>query len=460
MNIIRSLSCAMAILTAFVAMAAHAQSPAQLPSSTDGLVIRTATSFAATYHDLPATTAVIAALETASPVRLAHAAIKIEEAQRERLLLGPYEFVAHAGTARRYDPLRQTRDFDLALERPIRIGQKALLDQRIGDSGLEVAKFSLVDARHEAGRLLLRQWIGHLRAIDERAIWTTQLSTLQRQLDAVNGRVRAGDAPRVDVFLVQAALAQAEQGASQADARIELSRVDLMTNFPDLPISIVPTTAPTLAQPAAPADDEAGWRSRIIEHNHEIQVAQAQRAQASLVASRVRAERVPDPSVGVRYLSERGGSERVLGITLSIPIPGAIRDAALQSALAQVDVRGEREAAVLRRVGGEASSLYRAARSSFEIWGKADLAVRRLTQHADLAARAYSLGEGTLSEVLLARRSANESRLQALAAQSDAQEARYRLILDAHLLWPFDDDDHRGAGPLTPSAATPPTPSR
>ena len=115
---------------------------------------------------------------------------------------------------------------------------------------------------------------------------------------------------------------------------------------------------------------------------------------------------------------------------------------------------------MLRRVGGEASSLYRAARSSFEIWGKADLAVRRLTQHADLAARAYSLGEGTLSEVLLARRSANESRLQALAAQADAQEARYRLILDAHLLWPFDDDDHRGAGPLTPSAATPPTLSR
>jgi hypothetical protein len=92
-------------------------------------------------------------------------------------------------------------------------------------------------------------------------------------------------------------------------------------------------------------------------------------------------------------------------------------------------------------VGGEALVLFRAARSAFDTWGKADLAARRTAQHAELAARAYALGEGALGDVLLARRAANESRLAALGAQAESQEARYRLVLDAHRLWPFDDED-------------------
>lgn len=390
------------------------------------------------FTDLPPTPVAVAALEGASMVRIARSGIGIEEAQRQRLAAGPYEFVARAGLARRHDPIRLYRDSELALERPLRSGEKAALDRRIGESGVQVARLSLVDARHEAGRMLLRMWFAHLRAIEERAVWATQLTVLRRQLEAVNGRVRAGDAPRSDLLLAEAALAQAEQGAGQADARIELTRVELSSAFPDLPLA----NLPPIAQPALPEDDESVWRTRVLEHNHELQIAQAQREQAALVASRTRADRIPDPTLGVRYFSERSGTDRVVGLTLSIPLPGAARDAALQAALAQVDQRAEREAAVARRIGGEASAVYRAARSSFETWGKAELAARRIGQHADLAARAYALGEGTLTEVLIARRSANESRLVALAAQAESQEARYRLILDAHRLWPFDDEDN------------------
>ena len=52
--------------------------------------------------------------------------------------------------------------------------------------------------------------------------------------------------------------------------------------------------------------------------------------------------------------------------------------------------------------------------------------------------RAYQLGETGLSEVLIARRMALESELAAMTAQLDAQESRYRLLLDAHRLWPLD----------------------
>ena len=198
---------------------------------------------------------------------------------------------------------------------------------------------------------------------------------------------------------------------------------------------------PPLAPPQRIDEDESVWRERILEHNHELLVARAEIAQAERVAERWRAERRPDPSVGVRYASERSGGEHVLGLTLSMPIPGAGRDAALSGALAQVRLRGEQAAAVERRVGGEARVVYRAALGAWESWQRADEAAQRLARHAELAARGYALGEGTLNDVLLARRAANEARLSAVGAQAQAQEARYRLSLDAHRLWPLDDEE-------------------
>jgi len=61
-----------------------------------------------------------------------------------------------------------------------------------------------------------------------------------------------------------------------------------------------------------------------------------------------------------------------------------------------------------------------------------------MRQHAELTSRAYQLGEAGLPEVLVARRMALESELTAMTAQLDAQESRYRLLLDAHRLWPMD----------------------
>lgn len=50
-------------------------------------------------------------------------------------------------------------------------------------------------------------------------------------------------------------------------------------------------------------------------------------------------------------------------------------------------------------------------------WQQADRAARALDEAARLAARAYSLGEGSLDQVLLSRRLALEGRLQAQQAQ-------------------------------------------
>ncbi|HEX7454893.1 MAG TPA: transporter, partial [Gallionella sp.] len=58
----------------------------------------------------------------------------------------------------------------------------------------------------------------------------------------------------------------------------------------------------------------------------------------------------------------------------------------------------------------------------------------------------YTLGESSLSDSLTARRFALESSLAENLTQLDANEARYRLLLDAHQLWALDEDhvqEHR-----------------
>ncbi len=57
-----------------------------------------------------------------------------------------------------------------------------------------------------------------------------------------------------------------------------------------------------------------------------------------------------------------------------------------------------------------------------------------------MTARAYQLGEGSLSDLLTARRLANEAQLASRLTQLDALELRYRLLLDAHRLWDLDKD--------------------
>jgi outer membrane protein TolC len=64
-----------------------------------------------------------------------------------------------------------------------------------------------------------------------------------------------------------------------------------------------------------------------------------------------------------------------------------------------------------------------------------------MRRHADLMTRAYQLGESGLTDVLNARRLAQEADLNAINTRLAASQARYRLLLDTHALWPIDADE-------------------
>jgi hypothetical protein len=106
----------------------------------------------------------------------------------------------------------------------------------------------------------------------------------------------------------------------------------------------------------------------------------------------------------------------------------------------------QREAAALQQITAEAATLFRSASAAHAAWQAGDAAAAGLASAADMASRAYRLGEGSLDNLLTARRLANEARLTARLTALEALEQHYRLLLDAHRLWNSDDDPSAGDG--------------
>lgn len=391
---------------------------------------------AAAASDLPPPEEALQALAQHPAVLAARAGVRERDAGRRVLEAGPHELTVRGGAANRQDRLtgQDSRDLELGLERAFRSGAKAELDARLGAQGVAQAEAALGDALHEAGRELLQLWFEWLRAAQEASDWQAQAALLADQRQVVEKRVRAGDAPRQELLLADSAMAQAESQHLQARARAEAAAGQLARRFPGIRI-------PAEAPPASLVPLEGGlerWRARVLEHNHELAVARAEQERLRTAVRRAEADRIPDPTVGVRLASERGGDERILGLTFAIPLPGQARAAAVDRSAAELDAALQREALVLRRREGEIAALFSRASRSFEAARRAQEAAQGLQRNAELSQRAYALGEVALADVLVARRLAIESRLVAALARLDAAESRYRLMLDAHELWAID----------------------
>lgn len=392
------------------------------------------------YPDLPPLQMVMKSMAINPTVLGAQAGIKAEQANQSRLEAGSYEYSVRLGSQQRTvytDPSQRFHEWDIALERPFRLPGKATIDSELGSQGVAQAKLAHGDALHESGRALLKTWFVWVREHYQAKQWTEQVALLNNQLGIVNKRIKAGDAPRLEGLLAEAAVAQAESALQQARLREQIANTDLTQRFPGIvtPDNVQVTTPQPLP------NDFAYWRDQILQHNHELGLARGDTKHWQLMASRTQADRIPDPSVGIRYANERGGEEHLVGLSLSIPLPGQARRAASDNMLAYSEVAAQKEAGTLARLNAETANSFASARAAYESWQKSRDAAERIKSTADLMARAYSLGEAGLSDVLTARRQAIETELNATMAQIDAAENRYRLMLDAHQLWPLDVDE-------------------
>lgn len=388
--------------------------------------------------DLPPPAQVERALDEHLLVRNATSNLKLELANQHKWNNGPYEFNLRAGSSQRsiVNTGQKLKEWDIALERPLRLPNKTSIDKNIGTASVLRAEYTLGDAHHEAGRSLLKLWFNWQREQVQATLWKKQTDILKQQAQMTEKRVKAGDAPKLELNQAQAAAAQAGVSWHQAQLRAQLAGSDLIRQFPgiDLPENQQP------GLPIAIEHDLAYWKENILQENHELGMVQKHYHVQQLLAQRSRADQIPDPTIGLRYSNEMGGNEKVAGVYFTVPLSIGHRSAIADGMEQQANIAGDQEAFVKRRLEGDVYTAYLQAVKSFETWQLSHDVAQSVLNNAEKTTQAYKLGESSLSDSLTSRRIALESLMAEHIAQLDANEARYRLLLDAHQLWAQDDE--------------------
>ncbi len=323
------------------------------------------------------------------------------------------------------------RDWTVGLTTTLRMPGKAGIDQELAKNVAEAGELRVGDALHETAKDLLSVWFTWVSAAEQRDIWQQQTGLMQQQLEAVKHRVTAGDAAAIERNLAQAAQLQAQIALQQALLRETNAASQLRIRYPDLTLPATPPLSP----PIALQRPLASWLESGLGDNHELLLAKNGSHQAQLNAKRTDAEKVPDPTVSLIYMSERSGLDKFAGLSVSVPIPGAIRRYASDEQQAQADAALQKEALVQQRLRDTITSAYATAQSAWQNWQYAQQASTLTQSNAQQITRAYTLGEASLNDTLLAQRQQLDARLGEIQAALDANESRYRLMLDTHQLW-------------------------
>ena len=370
--------------------------------------------------------------------RVAAARSGLEVAREEAGILdkSPYEWTAKVlGQRRSVDSGQRSDEWNVGIERAIRLPGKGSADRNIGTATTDESRARYGEALHESARELVSLWVDWLAAERGRELAAANLQSVGENLAAVDKRSRAGDASKLDLNLASAELAEQRRMDNEARTQASAAWARLSVRFPGVKRQSIALPSPVLI-----TEDEALWRDRIIAESDDLKVVQAQMRIAQAQADRAQADRVPDPTFGVYAASEAGGRERISGITLSIPLPGGLRRSHSAKALAAVEVA--RNAVDLKRRELEAAiaAALVTARGAYESLQIANEGARAMQENAKLVQRAYALGEGDLQILLLARRQATAAANSALQARLGALKAYYGLLIDAHLIWDLERD--------------------
>ena len=370
-------------------------------------------------------------------VAAARAGLEVALQEANALDNSPHEWTARSsGQRRRVDSGPSYQEWNVGIERTIRLPGKATADRNLGKATVEQSQAHYGEALHESARELMALWVDWLAAERGRELAEASLQSTQDSLSAVEKRVRAGDASKLDLSIARAELAEQRRLDNDAKTQASAAWLRLSTRFPGISQQIT-----ALPMPLPLEQTPAFWRERILAESDELKVVQAQMQRAQASAERARADRIPDPTLGVFTASEIGGRERISGISVSIPLPGGARKARSAKALAAVEVSRQDVELRKRQLESGIASAIAMAQGAFISLQIASEGVAAMQDNASLMQRAYALGEAELQGLLLARRQATTAINNALQAQIAALKGYYGLLIDAHMVWGLEHDD-------------------
>lgn len=375
-------------------------------------------------------------LEQDPPVVAARAGLDVALQEAGILDKSPYEWTARAsGQQRRVDNGPRYNEWNVGIERTIRLSGKAEADRKLGKASVEESQARYGEALHKSARELMALWVDWLAAERARELAEISVQSMRASLDTVDKRVRAGDASKLEMSIARAELAEQRRLDNDAKTQATTAWARLSTRFPGVKRQVMALPAPLLI-----GEDAAAWRDRILAQSDELKVIQAQMLMAQAHAERARADKIPDPTLGGYTASEVGGNERIYGVMLSVPIPGGVRDARNAKAIAAVEVSRREVEFKQRELETAIASALATARGAYDSLQITNEGAAAMQENAALMQRAYALSEADLQAMLLARRQATAAMNNALQAQAAALQSYYGLLVDAHLIWEMNHD--------------------
>ncbi|MHB0985296.1 MAG: TolC family protein [Sulfuricella sp.] len=375
-------------------------------------------------------------LEQDPGVAAARAGLDVALQEAGILDRSPYEWTARTtGQQRILENGPRYNEWNVGIERTIRLPGKAAADRNIGKATVEESQARYGEALYQAARELMALWVEWLAAERARELAENGLQATQASLAAVEKRARAGDASKLDVSVARAELAEQRRLDNDAKTQATAAWARLSTRFPGVKRQVM-----ALPTPLPIGENAAFWRDHILAQSDELKVIQTQMQKAQAHAERARADKTPDPTLGAYTASEVGGRERFSGVMISIPIPGGVRDLRSAKAIAAVVVSRQEVDLKKRQLETGIASAIVTAQGAYDSLQIANEGAAAMQENAGLMQRAYALGEAELQALLLARRQATAAMNNALQAQVTALKAYYGLLVDAHLIWELEHD--------------------
>ena len=369
-------------------------------------------------------------------VRAARAAREAARREGQMLELSPYDWTARASTQRRtVRAADRYQEWNVGVERTLRLPAKAEADRKTASATVELAAAQYGEALHEAAKSLLTIYVDWLAAEHAVELAEANRQAARDSLAAVEKRVRAGDASRLDQSLAQADAAEQDRLASDVRTLANVGWARLQTRYAGL--TRQPRALPT---PPPIGPETAYWRDRIVAESDTLKVAEAEVRKSRAHTERLRAERTPDPTVGGFTASEIGGAERLIGVYVSIPFSGERRSLNAERGEYLVETARHQAERSKRELEADIAASVANAAGAYQGWKIAEAAVQAAQENAKLMQRAYSLGEADLQALLLARRQATGAAQSTLASKIAALKSYSLLLIDAHLIWGLEHD--------------------
>jgi cobalt-zinc-cadmium efflux system outer membrane protein len=320
------------------------------------------------------------------------------------------------------------REWNLSIAQTFELAGQQGHRRRAARQDLEASDAGIEEARRSV-RAEVEQRFVQVLALQERiATESASLGIIEATALSVDKRVKAGEDSRLDGNLAKVEAVRARNQIGVLQEQLMQARAELATLL-QLTAGQLPTVTGELR--ASPADSTLAQLQQSAAARPLLRVVEGKELAARSRLALERSARYPDLTVGISTGREGsfGASERLTGVSLSVPLPlfnrnaGPIGRAASELTLAQLD----RQVAQ-RDTGADVAALWQKRESlNARVAALESTILPTLQENQALSAKARQAGEIGLVQLLLVNRQLLEGRRDLIEALAELRLTQIAL---------------------------------